>query len=113
MNRHDISIHRRTSIAQRLPDDFENKLVEYQRYIIQLRKTNQYTDALIANADQTPLTFDIPFNHTLDFKGKKSIILKSTGNEKNRFTVKAGSHCRRSTRRFAALGAFCDVTSFP
>ena len=90
MNRHDISIRRRTSIAQRLPDDFENKLVEYQRYIIQLRKTRQYANDMIANADQTPLTFDIPFNHTLDFKGRKSIVLKTTGNEKNRFTVMLG-----------------------
>ena len=82
MKRHDISIRRRTSIAQKLPSDAEDKLIEYQRYIILLREQQQYPIGNIANADQTPLTFDLPLSETLTVKGEKSITLKSTGSEK-------------------------------
>ena len=92
MKRNKISIRRRTTIAQRLPDAYQDSLIEYQRYILKLRKCHQYPDAFIANADQTPLTFDIPCTQTMAFKGEKTITLKSTGNEKNRFTVMLGAY---------------------
>ena len=73
MKRNGISISRRTSIAQRLPDTFEDKLLEYQRYILSLRKRQGYPDALIANADQTPpLTFDYFFEAVIDKEVKRS-----------------------------------------
>ena len=75
-----------------MPDDFERKLLDYQRFILRLRKRHIYGDGLIANADQTPLTFDIPFTQTMAHKGEKSITLKSTGNEKTRFTVMLGAY---------------------
>ena len=92
MKRNDISIRRRTSIAQRLPDDVENKLLDYQKYIINLRKRHEYPISCIANGDQTPLSFDMPSFQTLDFKGVKSVPIKTTGNEKNRFTVMLGAY---------------------
>ena len=97
MKRHDISIRRRTSISQKLPDDHEQKLIEFQRFVIKMRKKHDYADCNIGNADQTPLTFDIPFTQTMAPKaggvaGEKSITLKSTGNEKNRFTVMVGAY---------------------
>ena len=88
MLRHHLSIRKRTSIAQRMPDDFEHKLLAYQKYVIKLRKKNNYSLRNIANADQTPLHFDLPSGHTIDFKGVKSVTIKSTGAEKARFTVK-------------------------
>ena len=94
MKRHDISIRRRTSIAQLMPDDFERKLLDYQRFILRLCKRHVYAygDGLITNADQTPLTFNIPFTQTMAHKDEKSITLKSTGNEKNRFMVMLGTY---------------------
>ena len=41
----------------------------------------------LGNADQTPLTFDLPINRTVDFVGNSSVTIKTTGSEKNRFTV--------------------------
>ena len=38
MQRHNLSVRCRSKIAQRLPDDFEYKLVEFQKYILDLRK---------------------------------------------------------------------------
>ena len=44
----------------------------------------------IGNADQTPLTFDLPTETTITHKGASTVSIKTTGNEKNRFTVMLG-----------------------
>ena len=67
--RHKLSMRRRTHIAQRLPEDYEEKVTDFQRFIIQQRKRNDYAPDQIGNADQTPLTFDIPYTTTVATKG--------------------------------------------
>ena len=57
---HNLSIRRRTHIAQKLPSDYEDQLTKFQSYIIDLRKKPNYDLSQIGNADQTPLTFDLP-----------------------------------------------------
>jgi hypothetical protein len=37
--------------------------------------------------DEVPLTFDVPSNKTVDVKGAKTIMIKTSGNEKTRYTV--------------------------
>ena len=41
----------------------------------------------MGNADQTPVYFDMPSNVTVNMKGAKSVLVKSTGNEKSCITV--------------------------
>jgi len=36
---------------------------------------------------EVPLTFDVPSNKTVDVKGAKAIMIKTSGNEKTRYTV--------------------------
>lgn len=90
MKRSDLSIRRRTHIAQKLPSDFEDQLTKFQSFIINLRKKHHYSLSQIGNPDQTPLTFDMPSGTTIDQKGAKTVTVKNTGNEKNRFTVMLG-----------------------
>ena len=87
MARHNYSIRRRTHISQQLPADFDDKLIKFQQFIISQRKKNEYDLGLIGNADQTPLTFDLPSEMTVAKTGSKSVNMITTGNEKNRFTV--------------------------
>lgn len=87
MERHGFSIRRRTTIAQRLPQDYEEKLIRFQRFIIAQRKKHDFELKHIGNADQTPLTFDIVTNSTVSEKGVKSVSILTTGHEKDRFTV--------------------------
>ena len=87
MGRHHLSVRKRTTIAQRLPDDHEDKLLNFQKYVIKQRKEHNYPLSLIGNADQTPMTFDLPSDYTVDRLGSKSVSIKTTGNEKNRFTI--------------------------
>ena len=65
----------------------EEKIVRFHRCIIDRCKENSFPLHLIANIDETPFTFDIPPNRTVNKTGEKTIKIRTTGNEKNRVTV--------------------------
>ena len=90
MARHKLSVRRKTTVAQRLPKDLEEKTTSFFRYVIKLRKKYSFDLKMIGNADQMPLTFDIASNSTVATKGVKSTPLLTTGHEKDRFTVMLG-----------------------
>ena len=87
MKRNDLLLRQRTTVAQRLPDDYEEKIVRFHHFVINLRKDYNYPLHVIANMEETPLTFDMPPNRTINDKGEKTIKIQTTGNEKNRITV--------------------------
>ena len=87
MKRNGLSHRQKTALAQRLSDDYEEKIVRFHRYIIDRRKEHNFPLHLIANMDETPLTFDMPPNRTVNNTGEKTIKIRTTGNEKNRVTV--------------------------
>ena len=87
MKRHGLSLRQKTTLAQRLPDDYEEEIVRFHRFIIDRRKEHNYPLHVIANMDETPLTFDMPPNRTIHNTGEKTIEIRMTGNEKNRITV--------------------------
>jgi hypothetical protein len=82
-----VLVLRHRTICQKLPKDFEQKLLNYQRYITNLRKTGNFLMGQIANADETAIYLDMPPNYTLEKKGVKQVLLKTTGCEKLRLTV--------------------------
>ena len=41
----------------------------------------------IANMDEVSLSFDVPSNKTVDFKGSKTVTIKTSGHEKSHFTT--------------------------
>lgn len=83
---HNLSM-RRMHIAQTLPENYEDKVTDFQRFFIQQRKRNDNAPVQIGNADQAPLTFNIPNTTIIATKGDRSISIKTKGNEKNRFTA--------------------------
>lgn len=87
MRRHQLSLRRRTTLCQRLPQDYEEKIVLFHRFVIGLRRTGNFIMSQIGNADETPLTFDMPPNTTVSEKGVSSVPIKTTGCEKQRCTV--------------------------
>ena len=82
MSRHKLSVRRRTHTSQKLPADIEEKLINFQQFIIKMRREKDYPLSLIGNADQTPLTFDMPAVSTIHFSDTSSISIKTTGHEK-------------------------------
>ena len=87
MNRNDLTIRQRTKIAQKLPRDLEAKVDSFLQYVIKLRKQHNYELGQIGNMDETPMTFDIPSNKTVNTVGEKSVMIKTTGHERTHFTA--------------------------
>ncbi|GBC16278.1 pogo transposable element with KRAB domain [Rhizophagus irregularis DAOM 181602=DAOM 197198] len=87
MKRFDLSLRRRTKISQKLPEDIDAKLEEFRRYIIRLRTLYNFDLNSIYNMDETPVWFNMAGNMTINNKGDKTVHIRTTGNDKNRFTV--------------------------
>lgn len=87
MKRNGLAMRTRTKIAQKMPVEYANKITEFHRYVLNARKEINYEMCQIANMDETPMTFDVPSNKTVDSKGVKSVTIKTSGNEKSHFTV--------------------------
>ena len=87
MKRNGYSIRARTKIAQKLPKEYADKITSFQRYVIRQRLRAQYPLNCIGNMDETPVNMDMVANTTVDKIGTKSVMLKTTGHEKCRYTV--------------------------
>lgn len=89
LDRHDLALRQRTKIAQKLPKDHERKIVDFQQYVIQRKTEADYPLCRIGNMDETPMCFDMPSTQTVNKKGEKTVMIKTTGHEK---TLHGGSH---------------------
>uniref|UniRef100_A0A8C8VPE3 HTH CENPB-type domain-containing protein n=1 Tax=Pelusios castaneus TaxID=367368 RepID=A0A8C8VPE3_9SAUR len=87
MNRYGLCLRQRTKISQKLPKDLECKVSLFQKFIIKQCKKHNYELGDIGNMDEMPMTFDLPCNQTVASIGEKTVFVRSTGNEKNHFTV--------------------------
>lgn len=60
LKRKGFSLRRRTMVCQRLPDNYTDKVLSFQKHVIGLCHEHNYELSHIANADQTPVWFDFP-----------------------------------------------------
>lgn len=74
--------------------DHMGRGIEYHLQASQLTgreaQEDGYDLSQIGNMDETPVTFDMPGNRTVNASGSKTVLLKTTGHEKTRFTVVLG-----------------------
>ena len=87
MKRKGLVVRQKTKIAQRLPEEFEDKIISFQRMMIEMRKKNDYELQQIGNMDETPMNFDMPPSRTVNPIGEKTVLITTTENEKKHFTV--------------------------
>ena len=87
MHRHGLSLRRTTSVSQKDPDLLIAKVVSFILRIRRLSAKFEYEPCDIIAFDETPVWSDMVSNTTVDFKGVKSVSMKSTGHEKCRVTV--------------------------
>ena len=66
--RHAISMRSKTTLAQRLPADMEDKVVEFHRFVLRARQRCGYESSQILNMDETPMRFELPATRTLAVK---------------------------------------------
>jgi len=58
--RYSVSLRTKTTLAQCLPSDLENKILQFHRFMIAARQRMQYPLAKIFNMDGTPMRFELP-----------------------------------------------------
>jgi hypothetical protein len=84
---HDLTIRHRTTIAQRLPEAYEAKMVSFQKYVLKLRKQHGYLLRQTGNADQTPVFFDMLESTTVSSVGERTVQIRTTGAKKQHCTT--------------------------
>lgn len=87
MRRNGLSLRRRTTVCQKLPDAYEEKKEAFLEFVSELKEQHAFTLGQIGNADQTPVWFDMPSRRTVAVKEERQVRVMTTGNEHNRFTV--------------------------
>ena len=85
--RHAISMRSRTTLAQQLPADMEDKVVQFHRFVLRARQRCGYESSQILNMDETPMRFELPATRTLEFTGTRTVPILSCGGDKQSFTV--------------------------
>ena len=85
--RHAMSFRTKTTLAQRLPQDLEEKTIQFHRFMIAAQQRHGYLLSRIFNMDETPMRFELPLSTTLEFSGSRTIPVKSCGAKKRSFTV--------------------------
>ena len=87
MRRNNLALQQKTKIAQKLPSEYEDKILSFQTYVISQRKKHDFPLHMIGNMDETPMFFYMPSSTTVHNKWVKTILIKTTGHEKTHFTV--------------------------
>ena len=85
--RHGISFRRTTHISQKSVEVTDTRVDSFLKFVMRMRRNEQYGDCYMGNMDETPVWHEMPGNTTLEKKGEKTIYVTSTGHEKKKFTV--------------------------
>lgn len=104
MNRCGLTLRQKTHIAKKLPKDIDEKIHNFAKFIIKERKMFDFSLENIINMDETPMYFDMPGNTTVDKVGTKTVTVKTTGHEKQHFTVVLA--CRADGKKLLPMVIF-------
>lgn len=87
LKRNHFSLRKRTTIAQKTPEDIAEKVISYIIFVEGLRRNCAYRSSAIGAADETAVWIDPLQDFTIEKVGTKTVSLFSTGNQKAKFTV--------------------------
>ncbi|CAI5769472.1 pogo transposable element with KRAB domain [Podarcis lilfordi] len=87
MKRCGLAMRTKTRIAQKMPEEYESKILSFHKFVTDARKRNGFEIGQTGNMDEVLLTSDVPSNRTVDLKGAKTIAVKTSGHEKTHYTV--------------------------
>ena len=76
---HSISMRGKTSLAQCLPADMEDKVIEFHRFVLRSSQHWGYNLSRILNMDKMPMQFELPATRTLEFTGSRTVPVLSCG----------------------------------
>jgi len=87
MKRKQLSVRVRTTVGQRLPDDWEEKMSSFRDFVANEITARNLSPDDVINMDEVPMSFDIPPTRSVAPVGTKTIGISTTGHERNNFTV--------------------------
>ena len=82
-----LSLRRKTTVCQSAPADSIPKLISYIGHLRKLQIQHKYTNDCIFAMDETACWMDMPSDTTVAITGSHSVPVKTTGHEKDHFTV--------------------------
>uniref|UniRef100_A0A0K0DZW9 HTH CENPB-type domain-containing protein n=1 Tax=Strongyloides stercoralis TaxID=6248 RepID=A0A0K0DZW9_STRER len=85
MIRHGLSLRRPTTVCQKEPDQYKEKIVDYILFVEYQRRKSNYQ--YIFAADETAVYIDFSNSLTVEKRGTREIPVKSTGHDKFHITV--------------------------
>ena len=74
----------KTTLAQRLPANMEDKIVTFHQFVVRARRRCEYP---LSHMDETPMRFELPATRTLEFTGNRTVPITTYGADKQNFTV--------------------------
>ena len=77
----------KTTLAQRLPANMEDKIVTFHQFVVRARRRCEYPLSHIINMDETPMRFELPAIRMLEFTGNRTVPITTYGADKQNFTV--------------------------
>ena len=87
LKRKGLSLRRKTTVCQNPPEACVRKLVDFIMRLRRLQLSEKFSKNYIFAMDETACWFNMPSDTTIDVTGAKSVSVKTTGHEKNHFTV--------------------------
>lgn len=85
MKRHSLSVRAVTSIGQKLPQNWEQKMSDFIDYVRNAMVGVNYQH--IGNMGEISISLDMPSGFTVDLKGSSDVRIATTGGEKCNLTV--------------------------
>lgn len=113
MRRKGFALRRHTSIWQKLPEMYEDKLIVFQLYVNSLWRDHGYMLGQIGNADERSVWFYMPSFMTVCKRRAKEVKLSSIGSQHLSFTVMLSSFLlsadsRKLPRSSSSSGRCCQ-----
>ena len=77
----------KTTLAQRLQADMEEKIVQFHRFVLRAQRRHDYQLSHNLDMDETPMRFELPATRTLEFTGNGTVPVLSCSGDKQSSTV--------------------------
>ena len=104
MRRNRLSVRSRTTVGQKLPNDWEEKVTNFRQFVSRRKDELNIQADRVFNMDEVPMSFDAPYFRTVDATGAESIPVSTTGHEKTGFTVVLA--CSESGKKLKLMAIF-------
>jgi len=104
MRRNRLSVRSRTTVGQKLLENWEEKVTNIHQFVSQRKEELAIQADRVFNTDKVPMSFDAPHSRIVDTTGAESIPVSTTGHEKTGFTVVLA--CSESRKKLKPMVIF-------